>query len=156
MERIAVFPGHFDPFTKGHEDIAIRASKIFDKLIIAVGHNTRKSRYFSIQFTYEQIKKLFVNHPNIEVFVFDELTAVFAKKHGANYVLRGVRNTTDFEYEDSIAQANKSINPELETIFLITSPQFAHISSTIIRELHRYGTKDLSKFVSYELPDYQS
>jgi pantetheine-phosphate adenylyltransferase len=154
LSRIAVFPGQFDPFTKGHEDIALRGAKIFDKLIIAIGHNIRKTRYFPIDFTFEQIKILFKDHSNIEVFIFDELTAAFAKKQGANYVLRGVRNTTDFEYEDSIAQANKNINPELETLFLITSPQFAHISSTIIRELHRYGTKDLSKFVPYELPSF--
>ncbi len=152
MKRIAVFPGQFDPFTKGHEDIALRGARIFDKLIIAIGHNTRKSRYFPVEFTHAKIKELFVHLPNIEVYIFNELTAEFAKKFGASYILRGVRNTTDFEYENSIAQANKTINPELETIFLITSPQFAHISSTIIRELHRYGTRDLSQFVSYELP----
>jgi len=151
MKRIALFPGSFDPFTKGHEDIVLRGLKLFDEIIVAIGFNSSKSvRYFEIEFMVDRIKTTFKDYPNIQVVTFSELTAEFARRNGARYLLRGLRNTTDFEYENSIAQVNRYLNEELESVFLITSPQFASISSSIIREVHRYQG-DVSSFLPYKL-----
>ena len=151
MKRIALFPGSFDPFTKGHEDIVLRGLTLFDEIIIAIGYNSAKSqRYFPIDLMTEKIKGTFKNYPQIKVQTYSELTAEYAKKNKANYLLRGLRNTTDFEYENSIAQINRSLNNELESVFLITSPKFAPINSSIIREVHRYNG-DVSAFLPYQL-----
>ncbi|MCL4159875.1 UNVERIFIED_CONTAM: hypothetical protein GTU68_061386 [Idotea baltica] len=151
MKRIAVFPGSFDPFTKGHEDIVLRGLKVFDEIIIGIGYNSQKqNRYFTIKDTEEKIKLTFKDMPNISVMVYNELTATLAQRIGARYILRGLRNTTDFEYENSISQVNRYINDDLETVFLITSPEFASISSTIIREVHKYGGA-VDHFLPYEL-----
>lgn len=150
-KKIAVFPGSFDPFTKGHEDIVLRGLTLFDEIIIAMGHNTKKSnRYFDIDVMSEKIKTTFKDYPSIRVEVFAELTAEFAKRNKAHYLLRGLRNTTDFEYENSIAQVNRNINNDLESVFLITSPQFAYINSSIVREVHRYGG-NVAPFLPYSL-----
>ena len=150
-KRIALFPGSFDPFTKGHEDIVLRGLKLFDEIIIAIGYNSKKnSRYFEMEFMKGRIESAFIKYPNIKVVTFSELTAEFAKRNGAKYLLRGLRNTTDFEYENSIAQVNRHLNADLESVFLITSPQFASINSTIIREVHRYNA-DVSEFLPYKL-----
>ena len=148
-KRIAIFPGSFDPFTKGHEDIAIRGSKIFDELIIGIGHNSKKKRYFPAEETAEDIRGIFTSYPNIKVEPYEELTISFAKRYDASFILRGLRNTTDFEYENSIAEANRQISG-LETVFLITTPKYAHISSSIIREMHKFG-QDLDDFMPYKL-----
>ncbi|HNP08295.1 MAG TPA: pantetheine-phosphate adenylyltransferase [Cyclobacteriaceae bacterium] len=151
MKKIALFPGSFDPFTKGHEDIVLRGLKLFDEIIVGIGYNSAKSkRYFEVDFMVRKIEETFSDYPNIKVLTFAELTAVFAKKHNANYLLRGLRNTTDFEYENSISQVNRHLNPELESVFLITSPQFAAVSSSIIREVHRYDG-DVTEFLPYKL-----
>lgn len=151
MKRVALFPGSFDPFTKGHEDIVLRGLRLFDEIIIAIGYNSAKNkRYFPIEVMIQHISKAFQNYPNIKVQTYDELTAEYARKNGANFLLRGLRNTTDFEYENSIAQLNRNLNADLETVFLITSPQFAAISSSIIREVHRYGG-DVSEFLPFKL-----
>ena len=151
MKRIALFPGSFDPFTKGHQDIVIRGLTLFDEIIIAIGFNSKKDqRYFKIDFMIERIQETFVKYPQIKVITYSELTADLARKHKANYLLRGLRNTTDFEYENSIAQMNRHLNADLESVFLITSPQFAAISSSIIREVHRYGG-DISVMLPYPL-----
>src|SRR5690606_8667650 len=135
-KRIALFPGSFDPFTKGHEDIVLRGLQLFDEIIIAIGYNSQKSqRYFEINLMISKIKETFKNYPNIHVEHFDKLTAELARERGAQFLLRGIRNTTDFEYENSIAQVNRKLYEELESVFLITSPQFAWISSSIIREV---------------------
>ena len=150
-KRVALFPGSFDPFTKGHEDIVLRGLELFDEIIIAIGYNTQKSvRYFEVDLMMKHIQTTFKNYPNIRVTQFAELTAAFAKKNGAAYLLRGLRNTTDFEYENSIAQINRELYKELESVFLITSPKFAWISSSIIREVHRYKG-DVSQFLPYKL-----
>lgn len=150
-KRIALFPGSFDPFTKGHEDIVLRGMELFDEIIVAIGYNSQKSnRYFEIDLMLDRIRKTFMQYPNIRVEQFDQLTAEFAKKNGAAYLLRGLRNTTDFEYENSIAQINRELYQELESVFLITSPRFAWISSSIIREVHRYKG-DVSEFLPYKL-----
>lgn len=151
MKRIALFPGSFDPFTKGHEDIVLRGLKLFDEIIIAIGYNSQKSsRYFEIGVMVEYIQQTFAAYPNIKVQTYSELTADYARKYGAQFLLRGLRNTTDFEYENSIAQVNRHLNSNLESVFLITSPQFASISSSIIREVHRYKG-DVSEFLPYKL-----
>jgi len=150
-KKIALFPGSFDPFTKGHEDIVLRGLQLFDEIIIAIGYNSAKNtRYFEIGYMQERIRSAFVNYPAISVITFSELTAEFARKNGARFLLRGLRNTTDFEYENSIAQVNRHLNADLESVFLITSPQFASINSTIIREVHRYHA-DVTEFLPYKL-----
>jgi pantetheine-phosphate adenylyltransferase len=150
MKKIALFPGSFDPFTKGHEDIVLRGLNIFDEIIIAMGYNSQKKRHFEIDDMLGKIKNCFSAYDNIHVDKYTELTAAYANNHGVKYLLRGLRNTTDFEYENSIAMVNKDLYSELETVFLITSPKFAFISSTIIREVHIYGG-DVSKYIPYPL-----
>ena len=150
-KRIALFPGSFDPFTKGHEDIVLRGLQLFDEIIIAIGYNSQKnSRYFQIDLMIDRIEKTFADYPNIRVLTYSELTAGLAEKQGAKFLLRGLRNTTDFEYENSISQVNRKLYSELESVFLITSPQLTWISSSIIREVHRYGG-DVSEFLPYKL-----
>ncbi|GJM61105.1 MULTISPECIES: pantetheine-phosphate adenylyltransferase [Persicobacter] len=150
MKKIALFPGSFDPFTKGHEDIVRRGLGLFDEVHIAIGHNTKKQRHFSLDKMIPKMEALFEKEPRIKIFAYEELTANYAKKIKANFILRGLRNTTDFEYENSIAQVNKHLNDQLETVFLITSPEFAAISSSIIREVHKYNG-DVSDFVPFPL-----
>ena len=150
-KKIALFPGSFDPFTKGHEDIVKRGLQLFDEIIIALGYNSGKSsRYFPIEKMVALISETFRNYPNVRVSMYSELTAEFARKHGAKFLLRGIRNTTDYEYENSISQINRKLYQDLESVFLITTPQYAWISSSIIREVHKYGG-DVSDFLPYEL-----
>lgn len=150
-KRIALFPGSFDPFTKGHEDIVLRGLQLFDEIIIAIGYNSQKStRYFEIDTMAGYIQTAFREYPNIKIAKFSELTAEFARKNGARFLLRGLRNTTDFEYENSISQVNRKLYSEMESVFLITTPQLAWISSSIIREVHKYGG-DVAEFLPYEL-----
>jgi len=148
--KIALFPGSFDPFTKGHLDIVERGQGLFDKIIIGIGNNTVKQRYLPIELMKEKIESSINHLPNIEVIIFEGLTSHFAKEIGAQYLLRGLRNTTDFEYENTIAQVNNYLNEGLETVFLITNPQYAYISSTIVREIHRFGG-NVEKFLPYTL-----
>ncbi|QMU28513.1 pantetheine-phosphate adenylyltransferase [Adhaeribacter radiodurans] len=139
MKRIAIFPGSFDPFTNGHLDVAQRGAVLFDELIIAIGNNSTKQRYMPVEKMIEIISELFREDARIRVQSYKGLTADFARQTGARFLLRGLRNTTDFEYENTIAQANRHVNTGLETVFLITSPHLAAISSSIIREIHSYG-----------------
>ncbi|MEO9481829.1 MAG: pantetheine-phosphate adenylyltransferase [Ekhidna sp.] len=149
--KTAIFPGSFDPFTKGHFDIVMRSLDLFDRVIIAIGHNsTKNKRYFELDWMVGKIREAFADERRVEIEVYDELTAFLAKKYDAKYLIRGLRNTTDFEYENSISQINRSLNSDLETIFLITSPELAPISSSIIREVHRYGG-DVNPFLPYEV-----
>jgi len=151
MKRIALFPGSFDPFTKGHQDIVLRGLQLFDEIIICIGYNSQKDqRYFKIDFMIEKIQETFAGYPQIKVITYAQLTADLARKYDARYLLRGLRNTTDFEYENSIAQVNRHLNADLESVFLITSPALAAINSTIIREVHRYGG-DVSVMLPYSL-----
>ncbi|MFW5761285.1 MAG: pantetheine-phosphate adenylyltransferase [Cyclobacteriaceae bacterium] len=150
MTKIAIFPGSFDPFSKGHEDIVLRGLNLFDEIIIAIGHNSQKKRYFPLELMIEKINETFHDFENIKVMTYDALTASFAAHQNARFLLRGLRNTTDFEYENSIAQVNKNLNAELDSVFLITSPEYAAISSSIIREVHKYNG-DIAKYLPYQL-----
>ncbi|GAB3815478.1 pantetheine-phosphate adenylyltransferase [Pontibacter rugosus] len=152
MKRIALFPGSFDPFTNGHYDVVMRGAKLFDEVIVAIGNNSSKQRYIPVDKMLQVMKKLFEGHANIKVQEFKGLTAEFARESGANFLLRGLRNTTDFEYENTIAQANRHVNKELESVFLITSPQLAAISSTIIREIHRFGG-NVDEFIPFQFSE---
>lgn len=149
MKRIAFFPGSFDPFTRGHEDIVLRGLALFDEIVIGIGHNQSKKRYFEIDFIKQKIEETFAGKA-VKVVAYDNLTANIARDCGAKFIIRGLRNTTDFEYENSISQVNKELVEGLETVFLITSPKLAPISSTIIRDLHRYGTV-VDKYLPYKL-----
>ncbi|MFO7869534.1 MAG: pantetheine-phosphate adenylyltransferase [Bacteroidales bacterium] len=145
-KRIAVFPGSFDPFTIGHLSILERALPLFDEIIIAIGTNSAKKSFFSLEKRIKHISSLFVDSPNISIDTYTSLTIEYCKQKNAQYILRGLRNTTDFQFEKSIAQMNKDLFPEIETIFLVTPPEHGHVSSTIIRELLSYGT-DVSAYI---------
>ncbi len=140
--KVAIFPGSFDPFTIGHADIVERALPLFDKVIIAVGENITKKPLFPLEERIEQIRKAFGKEPKVEVCAYKGLTADFAREKGAEYILRGVRCVADFEYERNMAEANRMLGG-LETILLYTSPQYAYISSTLVRDLYVHG-KDIS------------
>ena len=151
MKKIAIFPGSFDPFTKGHHDIVMRSLKLFDEVIIGIGYNSSKeNRYFHIDMLVGKIQDVYKDMDSVKVIVYNELTSTLAKKHDASFLIRGLRNTTDFEYENTISQMNRYLNDELDTVFLITSPQFAAISSTVIREVHRFGV-DVEEFLPYKI-----
>lgn len=151
MKKVAIFPGSFDPFTKGHHDIVLRSLELFDEVVIGIGYNsTKKNRYFDIDYVVPKIESVYQSMPEVKVVVYNELTSTLAKRLGAKFLVRGLRNTTDFEYENTISQMNRYLNEDLETVFLITSPQFAPISSTIIREVHRYGG-DVSEYLPYKI-----
>ena len=146
--RKALFPGSFDPFTKGHEDIVRRSLFLFDEVIVAIGNNSNKVRYFALDMMVAKIQETFKSDPRVSVQVFQGLTADYARQQDAGFIVRGLRNTTDFEYENSISQANHHVNPGLETVFLITTPSLSAITSTIVRDLHRYGAS-VDAFIPY-------
>ena len=134
MMKKAVFPGSFDPITLGHVDLIYRGLEIFDEIIIAIGVNADKKQLFSLEDKIQQIKNTFINEPRIKVVSYKGLTIDFCKSVNSKYILRGLRNSSDFNYEQSIAQTNSSLS-SIESVFLISSPQLAHISSTIVRDI---------------------
>ncbi|MBT3210117.1 MAG: pantetheine-phosphate adenylyltransferase [Bacteroidetes bacterium] len=139
MKKIAIFPGSFDPFTIGHESIVRRALSIFDKIIIAIGYNSNKPGFFSLEKRKEWINIVFENEEKIAVDEYMELTVEYCKRVGAQYILRGLRTSADFEYERAIAQVNKTMRPEIETVFLLTKPEHTPINSSIVRDIIRHG-----------------
>jgi len=146
MDRIALFPGSFDPITLGHVDIIERALPLFDQIIIAIGTNSAKKYLFSLEQRILWIEQTFRDEPKIKVVTYTGLTVDFAKSTGANFLLRGLRNPADFEFEKAIAQANRQLVPTLETVFLLTSARYAYISSSIVREVYQHGG-DFAEFV---------
>ncbi len=146
-ERIAIYPGTFDPVTYGHLDIIKRASLLFDKVIMAVALNEKKSPIFSREERIALISENIQDIPRVEVQIFDGLTMHFAKKIGACAVIRGLRAISDFEFEFQMAQMNRHIEPSIETIFLMPSQEYFYTSSRIIKEIARYNTAEISKFV---------
>jgi len=150
MEKIAVFPGTFDPFTLGHESIVNRAQDLFDKIYIAIGYNAQKDALFSLDERKDFINQVFNGNPKIEIVHYEGLTIDFCKKLGANYILRGLRTAADFEYERAIAQVNKAMFAGIETVFLLTMPEHTPINSSIVRDILRHGG-DVSKFIPEQL-----
>ena len=135
MRRIAFFPGSFDPITKGHEDIVRRAIPMFDKIIVALGENSSKNEMFPMEQKQNWIEKTFSDCPSVEVINYKGLTINACKNHQAKFILRGLRNSNDYEYEKSIAVINQAMEPSIETIYLNTNLECAAISSTIVRDI---------------------
>jgi pantetheine-phosphate adenylyltransferase len=156
MKKIAVFPGSFDPFTIGHESIVRRALDLFDEIIIAVGANALKKNYYSLETRKEIINKVFKDEPAVKVDHYEGLTVDYCKRKGAGYLLRGLRTAADFEFERAIGQVNRSLEPSIESVFLLTVPEHSHINSTIVRDIIRSGG-DASQFVpgSVNINDYK-
>lgn len=149
-KKIALFPGSFDPITKGHKSIVKRALPMFDKIVVAVGTNTAKNSVFPLEKRIEWIEKTFAQYDNVEVVTFNSLTVDFCREIGAKYILRGLRNSTDFQYERNIARINQELDSEIETIFLMTKPDDAAISSSLVREILSFG-RDVSQFIPEEI-----
>lgn len=139
MCKVAIYPGSFDPFTKGHRNIIERGVKVFDRVIVAVAHNTSKKTIFTLEERVELLNEIFRGRDDVKVDYFDGLLVEYAKKIGTNIVLRGMRTVSDFEYELQMALANKTLNPELEIVFMVTDSEFAHISSSVIKEVVSLG-----------------
>jgi pantetheine-phosphate adenylyltransferase len=147
VKKTALFPGTFDPFTIGHFSIVKRALGLVDEIVIAIGVNDTKVSYFPLEKRIEMMAQLYKDEPRVRVAYYKSLTVDFAKEIDAHYIVRGIRSVTDFEYEKTIADMNRNISG-VETIVLFTEPQLTHISSTVVRELLRYG-HDVTEF----LPD---
>ena len=150
MEKIAIFPGSFDPFTIGHEAVVKRAIQLFDKIIIAIGYNSAKSGFFPLEKRVKWIEAIFEKDSTVSVETYEGLTSEFCKKVNARFILRGLRTAADFEYERAIGQMNKMLNPDVETIFMLTKPEHSPISSTVVREVIRHGG-DASQFVPKQI-----
>lgn len=150
---IAIYPGSFDPITNGHIDILKSGSEIFDKVIIAVSYNINKQGFLSVDERVDLIKKSVAHLSNVEVDAFEGLTVEYAKKKGADVLLRGLRTSFDFEYELQLSQTNNALNKDLKTVFLITKPEYNFISSSMVREILA-NKGDISKFVPKEVNDF--
>ena len=135
----AVFSGSFDPITKGHEDIILKAMPLFDEIIVAIGINIMKKNAFSLEQRLQWIKDVFSGYPKVKVAHYEGLTVDFCKENGAGYIIRGLRGSIDLEYESTIAEANKKINPEIETVFFLTDPSLRCVSSTVVRDLLKHN-----------------
>lgn len=148
--KTAVFPGSFDPITTGHVALVKRALPLFDKVVVAIGVNSAKKYLFSLEQRKAWLKDVFGDEPKVEIADFQGLTAHFCNQIGASYLLRGLRNASDFDYEKTISQLNNIVGENLETVFLISEPAYSHISSTIVREIIR-GGGDASPFIPHQI-----
>ena len=146
MTRIAVFPGSFDPVTLGHIDIIERAVPLFDKIIIAIGKNSQKQGYFTLEQRLNWLQELYMHEQKISVDFYEGLTVNYCVAKNARYIIRGLRSAADYEYEKVIAQTNKTLNHDIETVFILSNPEFSHVSSTIVKEVLRNGG-DITKMV---------
>ncbi|MBL4677202.1 MAG: pantetheine-phosphate adenylyltransferase [Mucilaginibacter sp.] len=147
--KIALFPGSFDPVTKAHVDIVKRSVNLFDKLYIGVGVNSSKQGLLSAGKREEMLRAVFAYDERIHVVAYEGLTVDFCRSIGADYMIRGIRTVSDFEYEKAIAQMNHALEPEIESIFIVSKPGYSSISSSIVREIIRYNG-DVSQFVPKE------
>ena len=152
-QRTAIYPGSFDPITKGHLDVLERASKMFDRVIIAVLKNSSKKSFLPVDDRVKLIKESIIDLNNVEVDSFEGLTIEYAKSKGAHFLIRGLRAVSDFEYELQLCQTNSAIAPDIDTVFLTTKPKYNFISSSIVKELSDFGT-DVSKFVPKSVVEY--
>ncbi len=139
MSKIAVFPGSFDPITKGHVNILNRGLDLFDKVIIAIGHNSAKKYLYSLEQRMDMLNAIWAMEDRVEVSSYEGLTVDYCRSIKASYILRGLRSTTDFEYEKTIAQLNHSQENEIESIFLMTEPKYGHFHSSVVREIIKHG-----------------
>lgn len=146
MTRIAVFPGSFDPITLGHIDIIERALPLFDKIIISIGKNSQKQGFFTLEQRINWLQELFMHEAKIEIDFYEGLTVNYCTSKNANFILRGLRSAADYEYEKVIAQTNRTLNQNIDTIFIVSNPEFSFISSTIVKEVLKHGG-DISKMV---------
>lgn len=144
--KIALFPGSFDPVTKAHVDILKRSVGLFDKVVIGIGINSSKQSHFSPDVRKQMLEAVFTGENKVEVVTYEGLTVEFCKKIGAQYMIRGIRTVSDFEYEKAIAQMNHALVPEIESIFIVSKPGYSSLSSTIVRDILR-NNGDVSKFV---------
>jgi pantetheine-phosphate adenylyltransferase len=147
MTRKALFPGSFDPFTKGHEEIVHKALTLFDEVVIGIGYNATKSYYFPIDKRIAHIQSLFKNTKGVSVLTYSKLTVDFAIDNNTNHIIRGLRDGKDFDYEKSIAFMNEDLNENIETVFLLTDKKYCAINATIVREIHK-NAGNIDKFVS--------
>lgn len=150
MSKIAIFPGSFDPITIGHVDIVQRALPLFDEIIVAIGVNTQKKYLFDLAQREHWINSVFKNEPKVSVETYQGLTINYCKQRGAQYIIRGIRSSADFEYEKTIAQLNHMMEPDIDTFLILSSPELSAISSTIVREII-IGKGDTSKFLPKEV-----
>ena len=150
MSLIAVYPGTFDPITNGHTDLVNRGVKIFDKVIIAVAENPTKNTLFTISERVNFIEKIFEGNMKIEIFPLNRLLVEFAKDHGATVILRGLRAVADFEYEVQLASMNRSMEPDIESVFMSPAEKYGFLSSSIIKDIAKHDG-DLSNFVDKEV-----
>jgi len=146
MKKKIVFPGSFDPITTGHVDIVRRALTFFDEIVIAIGINSQKKYLYDLETRTKWLNDVFADEPRITVDSYEGLTAHYCKKIGSRYLLRGLRNASDFDYEKTISQLNHIVGDGIETVFLISAPQYSHISSTIVREIIK-GNGDASGLI---------
>lgn len=153
MSKVAVFPGSFDPITKGHEDVIKRAIPLFDKIIVAIGENADKKSYFPIQDRIQWIEKVFAVNENVVVETYSGLTVEFCKQQNAAYILRGLRTSADFEFERSIGQTNKKLYPEIDTVFMLAMPEYTPVTSSIVRDVHRHGG-DIMSLIPDSIHEY--
>jgi len=139
MKKKAIFPGSFDPYTKGHHSIILSALKIFDEVTIAIGSNELKNTFYPLNIRLESIKNLYKNEPKIDVQSYNGLTVNFCKKMKINTIIRGIRNIQDFEYEKQIQEINKSLDSEINSFFIISESEYAHISSSFLKDILKNG-----------------
>jgi pantetheine-phosphate adenylyltransferase len=151
--KIALFPGSFDPITIAHVDILKRSIPLFDKVVLGIGLNSSKKNFLSAEIREDIVRSVFEDYPNVEIATYEGLTVDFCKQIGATYMIRGIRSVADFEYERAISQINQTMMPNVETIFILSKPEYSAISSTIVRDILKNGG-DVSPFLPKEALEF--